>query len=341
MRAHATGWTGRFVAALGLAALLLGACAPTAKVSEGRRAATVAADPASPPPGLAGRQWDRIPTNAKVVALTFDAGANADGVPSILATLRQQHVPATFFLTGDFVKAFPARARDIAAAGERVGDHSVSHPYFAQLTDAQIRAQVVDAQAQIKASAGADPWPWFRFPYGDHDAHTIAVVNSVGFVPVGWTVDTLGWEGTSGGISVATVVSRVLGALQPGEIVLMHCGSNPTDHSTLDAAALPQVISELRARGYRFVTVDALMGLGYTISTSDGGAHSFGAPWYGSMAGKLVAGVRVVAIAGDPATGGYWLAKSDGGVEAFNAPWYGSLRGRLPTGVQVTGAAGR
>ena len=53
-------------------------------------------------------------------------------------------------------------------------------------------------------------------------------------------------------------MSRVLGALRPGEIVLMHVGSNPDDHSTLDADALPQLISQLKARGYSFVTLDAL-----------------------------------------------------------------------------------
>ena len=72
---------------------------------------------------------------------------------------------------------------------------------------------------------GADPWPWFRFPYGDYSQHTISVVNGAGFVPVGWTVDTLGWEGTSGGITAQTVLNRMLDSLGPGEIVLMHCGS--------------------------------------------------------------------------------------------------------------------
>ena len=117
---------------------------------------------------------------------------------------------------------------------------------------------MLSAQSQINSVTGADPWPWFRFPYGDYNAHAISVVNGAGFVPVGWTVDTLGWKGTSGGITAQTVVNRVLGSLQPGEIVLMHCGSNPDDHSTLDANALPTVIQALQARGYSFVTLDAL-----------------------------------------------------------------------------------
>ena len=217
-----------------------------------------AASAAAVPAGLGGQNWTAIPTNAKVVALTFDAGANADGVSSILGTLAKYHVTATFMLTGNFVRDFPAQSRAIAAAGYRIGDHSVSHPYFTTLTDAQIRDQVLSAQSQIKSVTGADPWPWFRFPYGDYNAHAISVVNSAGFVPVGWTVDTLGWEGTSGGITAQTVLNRVLGSLRPGEIVLMHCGSNPDDHSTLDAAALPSVIQALQARGYSFVTLDAL-----------------------------------------------------------------------------------
>jgi peptidoglycan/xylan/chitin deacetylase (PgdA/CDA1 family) len=79
-------------------------------------------------------------------------------------------------------------------------------------------------------------------------------------VPVRWTVDTLGREGAAGHVSASVVVSRVLAAARPGAIILMHGGSNPGDHTTFDADALPQVISGLRARGYSFVTLDALTG---------------------------------------------------------------------------------
>jgi Polysaccharide deacetylase len=166
----------------------------------------------------------------------------------------------------------------------------VSHPYFAKLTDMQIRDQVPGAASQITSATGADPWQWFRFTYGDYNQHAIWVANGTGFVPVGWTVDTLGWKGTSGGITAQTVVSRVLGGLRPDEIVLMPCGSNPDDHSTLDADALPGMIQSLRDCRYSFVTIDALRGLGYHVLTSNGGVHSYGALWYGSDAYKLPAG---------------------------------------------------
>jgi peptidoglycan/xylan/chitin deacetylase (PgdA/CDA1 family) len=251
------------------------AAAPNASASGSTVPAPPRTSPASPRPvpsrtgpaaihpvtgWLAGKDWTYIPTTRRVVALTFDAGANADGVAPILATLRRDHVPATFFLTGNFVRDFPAAARSIAAAGYRIGDHTISHPYLTHLSNAQVRQQILGAAQQITAATGASPAPLFRFPYGDADVRTIAVANRAGYVPVRWTVDTLGWEGKAGHITPAVVTARVLAALRPGEIVLMHVGSNPTDHTTFDASALPTVISKLRVRGYSFVTLNALTG---------------------------------------------------------------------------------
>ncbi|HEX8971617.1 polysaccharide deacetylase family protein [Oryzihumus sp.] len=209
------------------------------------------------PAHLLGTVVSRIPTTSKVVALTFDAGANGDGVPAILATLQAQHVPASFYLTGDFVRAFPTLARQLAAYG-RIGNHTDKHPHLTTLSDAAVRTEVANGAAAITAVTGRSAKPLFRFPFGEYTAHTLSLVNGMGYVAVGWTVDTLGWKGTSGGQSVSTVVSRVVAARTPGEIVLMHVGSNPDDHTTLDAGALPQVISQLRSYGYSFVTLSAL-----------------------------------------------------------------------------------
>jgi peptidoglycan/xylan/chitin deacetylase (PgdA/CDA1 family) len=209
---------------------------------------------------LFGRVWQQIPTASSVVALTFDAGANGDGVSSILSTLRRDGVPATFFLTGAFSTSFPDLARSIVSEGHPVGDHTVDHPHLTTLPDAKVVAEVTDAATTIRTVTGTSPLPLFRFPYGESDARTLAVVNGLGYVAVGWTVDTLGWEGTSAGITTTSIVARVVAGLRPGEIVLMHVGSNPDDHSTLDADALPSVIASVRAAGYSFVTLSALLG---------------------------------------------------------------------------------
>jgi peptidoglycan/xylan/chitin deacetylase (PgdA/CDA1 family) len=201
-----------------------------------------------------GTQWYALPTTEKVVALTFDAGANADAVPSILQTLAEKGVPATFFLTGRWVEVYPEYAAQIGAAYP-VANHSYSHPDLTKLSEAEVREEIVKAAAAIKRATGQDTHPLFRFPFGASNGGTIGIVNSLGYGAINWTVDTRGWQGTSGGQRADLIVDRVLAALQPGEIVIMHVGSNPDDHSTLDADALPLVIEQILARGYTFVTV--------------------------------------------------------------------------------------
>ena len=216
------------------------------------------APPPAVPAPLRGQDVTVIPTARPVVALTFDAGANSAGLPSILATLRNQGVSATFFLTGRWAAGNPAQVRAIRSAGHRIGNHSMDHPQFTRLSAAHIGEQLTGAQRAIQA-AGADPRPLFRFPFGDRDARTIATVNDLGYVPVRWTVDTLGWKGTSGGMSAQQVTDRAVAALRPGAILLMHVGSHPEDGSILDADALPEVIARMRAAGYAFVTLDLLL----------------------------------------------------------------------------------
>jgi peptidoglycan-N-acetylglucosamine deacetylase len=210
------------------------------------------------PAALLGQDLEVLPGAGPVVALTFDAGGNSAGLPAILQTLADARIHGTFFLTGAWATANPAGVAAIVAGGHRVGNHSLTHPAFTGLPDSGIADQVLGAQQSIQA-AGADPRPLFRFPLGDRDARTIAAVNSLGYVPVRWTVDTLGWKGTSGGISARQVADRALSGLRHGEIVLMHVGSNPDDGSALDAEGLPDVINRIRQAGYGFTTLDRLL----------------------------------------------------------------------------------
>jgi peptidoglycan/xylan/chitin deacetylase (PgdA/CDA1 family) len=196
-----------------------------------------------------------LPTTKKVVALTFDAGANNAGVASILATLAEKGVPGTFFLTGKWTELYGDQAREVGSRYP-VGNHTYGHPYLTSLSDDAVRTEITQAGRLIRSATGHEDRPLFRFPYGDSDARTIGLANDLGYGGIRWTVDTIGWKGTSGGESVDRVVARVLEALRPGAIVLMHVGSNPEDGSTLDADALPGMIDEIRARGYGFVTVD-------------------------------------------------------------------------------------
>jgi peptidoglycan/xylan/chitin deacetylase (PgdA/CDA1 family) len=209
------------------------------------------------PPAIVAGELVRLQTRQHVVALTFDGGGDAAGAKRIIRTLRRDDVPATFFLTGRFVRSYPPIARVI---GRRfvVGNHTVDHVDLTRLSAGAVTQEIVGAAAAIKRVTGQDTHPLFRFPYGARDSRTLTICHSLGYVSIRWTVDTWGWTGrsfqTPGGAT-----RRVLDDLVPGEIVLMHVGS-ARDGSTIDADALPAVIRAVRARGYRFVTLREVRG---------------------------------------------------------------------------------
>lgn len=209
------------------------------------------------PPAVVAGELVRLQTPQHVVALTFDGGGNADGAKGVLAILRREQVPATFFLTGHFVKTYPAIAR---AIGRRyvVGNHTVNHLDLTRLSSSTVTREITEAAVEIQRATGRDTHPLFRFPYGARDARTIAICHRLGYVSVRWTVDTWGWMGRALQ-TVSGARRRVLDSLVPGEIVLMHVGSS-RDHSTIDSNALPGIIRAVRARGYRFVTLSDVRG---------------------------------------------------------------------------------
>jgi peptidoglycan/xylan/chitin deacetylase (PgdA/CDA1 family) len=200
------------------------------------------------PSGLRGRQVDRLPTKRHEVALTIDAGGDPRGGWSIVRTLLRRHVPATFFLSGRFVRANPALARAIGSHFV-VGNHTWSHPYMTRLSSTAVSLEIRRGAQAVRRATGQDPHPLFRFPYGDADRRTIAIANGLGYVAVGWTVDSAGWLP---GQTVAAAVRRVSSGLRPGAIVLMHIGA------PVDTRALPGVLDAIQRRGYSFTTLAGL-----------------------------------------------------------------------------------
>jgi peptidoglycan/xylan/chitin deacetylase (PgdA/CDA1 family) len=207
------------------------------------------------PPTVVAGELVRLQTRRHVVALTFDGGGNADAAKRVLAVLRREHVTGTFFLTGHFVRTYPVLSR---AIGRRypVANHTVDHLDLRRLSTAAVTREIKVAETMIRDATGRDPRPLFRFPYGARDARTLGIVGRLGYASVRWTVDTWGWMGLAAQ-TVAGAQRRVLAHLVPGEIVLMHLGSS-RDRSTIDSRALPGVIRAVRARGYRFVTLQGI-----------------------------------------------------------------------------------
>lgn len=185
------------------------------------------------------------------VALTFDAGADANAVPLLLKTLKQHHVHATFFLTGKFCEGFPKQCRAIADAGMEIGNHSYSHPSFLRISDANIRLQIKRGEEQIVKTCGRSAKPLFRFPYGDCDARTQRVVAEAGYQSIGWGVDSLDAYLTRK--TADFVAARIMKRIKPGQITLMHVSC------VTSAQALPRIFDYLDKKGITVVPVSTLM----------------------------------------------------------------------------------
>lgn len=215
------------------------------------------ASAAAPPSQLV---W-RLPTTDKVVAITFDAGADTGFTTQILDTLAAEGVKVTFGITGDWAVANPDLVRRMAADGHQVMNHTTTHHSFtgasrrrgAVRSAAGRRGELAAAEATISSLTGHTTMPFWRPPYGDTNRSVQAVAGAAGYTyEVMWTVDSWGWRG----LSAPAIVNRVLARNKPGAILAFHVGS-----ASQDVAAIGPIIDALRAQGYSFVTVVQAFGL--------------------------------------------------------------------------------
>jgi peptidoglycan/xylan/chitin deacetylase (PgdA/CDA1 family) len=184
------------------------------------------------------------------IALTFDDGPGPY-TPGILSVLERKHAPATFFEVGFMLQYFHASTSEIVARGYPIGDHTQLHQPMSQLSPADQRTELLDQAAAI-SQYGA-PFPrLFRPPYGVYNANTLALLHKYGMLMIMWTVDS----GDYLRPGVAAIVKTVLTGARPGAIILMHDAGGDRQETI---AALPMIIDELRARGYRLVTVPRLL----------------------------------------------------------------------------------
>lgn len=184
-------------------------------------------------------------TDRKVVALTFDDGPS-EYTDRYLDVLREKDVPATFFEVGQEMPGREATMRRILAEGDEIGDHTENH------VEDPGYGQIASAAERIKAYTGFQPC-LFRPPGGAENQTVIDTAGSLGMKTIIWDVDPRDWSlpGTS------EIYSNIVDNAKPGSIILMHDGGGPR-YETL--AALPDIIDTLRARGYGFETVSALLG---------------------------------------------------------------------------------
>jgi peptidoglycan/xylan/chitin deacetylase (PgdA/CDA1 family) len=144
------------------------------------------------------------PPHPREFALTFDDGPSPLATPRLLEVLARHGVRATFFLIGENVRRAPALTRELVAAGHRVGNHTLTHPWLTWLPESRIRAELEGCNRALEDTLGA-PVTLFRPPHGARRPAVIRIARELGLTTVNWNIITGDWMP----IPAATILGRI------------------------------------------------------------------------------------------------------------------------------------
>jgi peptidoglycan/xylan/chitin deacetylase (PgdA/CDA1 family) len=189
------------------------------------------------------------------IALTFDVcptNGSPAFAPDLVAYLRDEGVPATFFVSGAWAEANPASLRELTgSASFEVALHGHRHPVFADAGPELVRAEITQGRDAL-LRMGIDPVPLFRPPYGDTPRGLSGIARDEGVLAV--LFDT--GLGDSDPNRSAEVMERdAIRWIQAGSVILLHAnGRGYATHQTVR-----DLVPLLKRRGYNFVRVSDLV----------------------------------------------------------------------------------
>ncbi|MGJ7034648.1 polysaccharide deacetylase family protein [Anoxybacillus eryuanensis] len=197
--------------------------------------------------------WN-VPTDEKMVAITFDDGPDMLYTPDILTILKQYDAKATFFVVGFRAEKYPDIIKRQMNEGHEIANHSYKHLDFRGKSKQTIEEEIKKSEDVIYQITGKRP-TLFRPPLGYYNKRIIDIAKQRGYTVVMWSKhqDTYDWQnpGTS------RIVRRVISHIQPGQIILFHDHGSGSRKQTVQA--LKEILAILKEKGYTFVTVSELL----------------------------------------------------------------------------------
>ena len=196
-------------------------------------------------------------TGQRAVTLTFDDGPHPVHTERILRILSRHQVPAAFFPLGRHVERYPELVRETARQGHLIGNHTYGHRHLVFLSRRAVREELIRCSGLIDEITGQKP-VFFRPPRGLLGWNALREATRLGMRTVLWTCSSRDWTRPG----VTAIARRVLSGSRRGSIILLHDAKYDDLEEDRDQTvrALPLIIRGLRRRGYRFVSLDDLLG---------------------------------------------------------------------------------
>jgi peptidoglycan/xylan/chitin deacetylase (PgdA/CDA1 family) len=183
-------------------------------------------------------------TTAAGIYLTFDDGPHPTATPAVLNILRERNIRATFFFLGQNVRQYPDIARQVAAEGHHIGNHSYTHTNLFFKDKEFIRKEIIQTEDILELNLGKRT-RYFRPPYGYFNLSVLNVLKEIGSTCVLWSIDSKDYRLTR----QFDIERRVIPHASNGSIFLFHDNKETAQklHSYL-----PFLLDTLLEQGFVF-----------------------------------------------------------------------------------------
>lgn len=198
---------------------------------------------------LFGGLTDRVETDQKVVALTFDDGPTKN-VDEILPLLNQYDAKATFFLIGNDIRKNPKEAEKIVNAGQQIGNHTYSHQRMVLKSPSYIKQEIEKTDKLIR-EAGFKGKIAFRPPNGKKLIGLPYYLNQHNRDTIMWSLEPDSYYSNA-----TDKVNYVKRNVKPGSIILLHPMYDQTGE---ELKTIKGILQSLSKEGYKFITVNELL----------------------------------------------------------------------------------
>ena len=212
-----------------------------------------------PPIGNAGKdqlkQYDAVylgdPTK-KVLYLTFDAGYENGCTEKILDVLKQEQVPAAFFLVGHYMEQNPDLVRRMVSDGHIVGNHTVHHYDMSKLADAAtFEKELTGLEDIFRQITGKELPKFYRPPQGIYSEENLKMAQDLGYKTVFWSLAYVDWNNDKQPTR-DYAFGKLLPRIHNGSVILLHSTSKT------NAEILDELLTTLKSQGYRFESIEKL-----------------------------------------------------------------------------------
>ena len=188
----------------------------------------------------------------KTIYLTFDAGYENGYTAVLLDVLKEEKVPAAFFVVGNFIEENPELVKRMTAEGHIVGNHTMHHPDMSAIADeAGFRKEMSELEDAYRTATGEKMLKFYRPPQGKYSEKNLEMANAMGYTTVFWSLAYVDWLQDSQP-SREDALNLLNKRIHPGAIVLLHSTSKT------NAEILQELLQGWKAQGYTFHSISEL-----------------------------------------------------------------------------------